>query len=181
MKTAVDVHNKSKEIIKEDHTSKLTPEIRKFINILVNTYQRDIMDTIKKDPSRYKDKRDLRKLETLYFDNGFLLYNIKKNYDDPDIIADKAITYDPETMRETMTSTEDDTKINTKQLLSDFTYVSNDDMVAFFKEVLKGYNYKVKAIYPPYPNSNGNKLWVGSQGASLQVIPKRINKLFNWW
>ncbi|UKM63045.1 hypothetical protein [Levilactobacillus phage ENFP1] len=181
MKTAVDVHKKNKEVIDKDHHSELTPEIRKFITILVNTYQRDIMESVKKDPLRYKDKGNLRKLETIYFDNGFLLYNIKKNYDDPDIIADKAITYNPETMREIMTSTVDDTKINNKQLLYDLTYVSNDDMVAFFKEVLKGYNYKVKAIYPPYPNSNGKELWVGSQGASLQVIPKRINKLFNWW
>ncbi|QBJ03838.1 hypothetical protein SAC12B_0049 [Lactobacillus phage SAC12B] len=176
MKTAVDIHRINKDVINKEYKSELTPEIRKFIIVLVENFQRNVLKSVRDNPLKYKDEKALRTLETLYFDNGFLLYNIKKDYDDPDIVVDKAITFNPKTMRDTIVNHKSKIKVNTKQLLLDLTYVSNDDMIKFFKEVLKGYNYKVKASYFPGETPCGDCLWIGSSGVSLYVIPKR--KLF---
>lgn len=176
MKTAVNIHRINKDIINKEYKSELTPEIRKFIIMLVENFQSNVLKSVRDNPLQYKDERALRTLETLYFDNEFLLYNIKKDYDDPNIVADKAITFNPETMRDTIVNHKSKIKVNTKQLLLDLTYVSNDDMIEFFKEVLKGYNYKVKASYFPGETPCGDCLWIGSQGVPLLIIPKR--KLF---
>jgi len=176
LKTSVNIHRINKDVINKEYKSELTPEIRKFIIMLVDNFQRDVLKAVRDNPLKYKDRKSLRNLETLYFNKGFLLYNIKKDYDDPNIVADKAITFNPETMRDTLVSNKSNLKINTKQLLSDLMYVSNDDMITFFKEVLKEYKYKVKARYFPGETPCGDCLWIGSSGVSLYIIPKR--KLF---